>query len=309
MKTVSIVLILIVACISCSESPRRLLGEPNEKFAYSLDFGDTHTNLSFTRRQIETTHAQLADIGVSSARRITLNRMERELVDSYLKLALVITDDASDRLSDRECKFLNALIEGEIERNVDSWQDPPTANTNGEKLATFHGWIYYKRSVADPYRKLLPGKCPQWYIPLREGEGNEWTNNFYVVLDLDNGYEGGDELWLASLQGHYLERIGHLPLRIDSVPVISSDGKHFAAIIRPLRVVDGDWYDVVCFERKAFASSGSEPSMLGEENLIYETSKGIIRSLRWVGDKVECELLDNSNLITSRVLLSGHKSE
>jgi hypothetical protein len=49
--------------------------------------------------------------------------------------------------------------------------------------------------------------------------------------------------------------------------------------------------------------------MLGEENLIYETSKGIIRSLRWVGDKVECELLDNSNLITSRVLLSGHKSE
>ena len=87
----------------------------------------------------------------------------------------------------------------------------------GQTLAEHRGWIYTREEENAEWKKLIPGKCPQWF-----------SNGKRFVYFLDVGYDGAAELWSADAAGEARLRLTRSDYWIDRTPVLSRDGKKLA---------------------------------------------------------------------------------
>jgi WD40-like Beta Propeller Repeat len=106
---------------------------------------------------------------------------------------------------------------------------------HGAQLGEKREWIWIRDPGASTWRKLIPGRCPQWQL---DGK------RFYYFLDV--GYDGSRaELWSADADGEARVRLTQSDYFINDGPVaVSPDGDSLAFVYRTSRA-SGDFQDVV----------------------------------------------------------------
>jgi len=101
----------------------------------------------------------------------------------------------------------------------------------GEKLE----WIWIRDPGASTWRKLIPGRCPQWQV---DGK------RFYYFLDV--GYDGSRaELWSADADGEARVRLTQSDYFIQDGPVVVSPNGNSLAFVYQTSRASGDFQDVV----------------------------------------------------------------
>ena len=89
-----------------------------------------------------------------------------------------------------------------------------TDSVTGQILGEYHEWIYIYEPQSKQWKKLIPGRCPQW-IP----------NSKAFIYFLDVGYDGNRaELWQAKANGEGRVRITKSNVFISTTPMISPVG-------------------------------------------------------------------------------------
>jgi hypothetical protein len=108
----------------------------------------------------------------------------------------------------------------------------------GAQLGERFEWIWIRNPGASAWRKLIPGRCPQWQL---DGK------RFYYFLDV--GYDGSRaELWSADADGEARLRLTQSDYFINDGPVVvSPDGTSLAFVYHTSRS-SGDFEDVVVIE-------------------------------------------------------------
>lgn len=93
-----------------------------------------------------------------------------------------------------------------------------TNPVSGDMLAESRGWIYLRKRGTASWKKLIPGRCPQWFSAGRQ---------FYYFLDV--GYDGcRAQLWSAGPDGEARLRVSLHDYFIRRSPVVSQDGRRLA---------------------------------------------------------------------------------
>jgi hypothetical protein len=106
-----------------------------------------------------------------------------------------------------------------------------TGGQLGEKLE----WIWIRDPGASTWRKLIPGRCPQWQL---DGK------RFYYFLDV--GYDGSRaELWSADADGEARVRLTQSDYFINDGPVVVSPDGHSLAFVYRTSRASGGFQDVV----------------------------------------------------------------
>ena len=125
-------------------------------------------------------------------------------------------------------------------------QDPPDFRNQsnnvitGAQLGERLEWIWIKDPGASAWRKLIPGRCPQWQLDGRR---------FYYFLDV--GYDGSRaELWSADADGEARLRLTQSDYFINDGPVVvSPDGNSLAFVYHTSRA-SGGFQDVVVIDSR-----------------------------------------------------------
>jgi hypothetical protein len=110
----------------------------------------------------------------------------------------------------------------------------------GAQLGEKQEWIWIRDPGASAWRKLIPGRCPQWQL---DGK------RFYYFLDV--GYDGSRaELWSADADGEARLRLTQFDYFITDGPVVvSPDGDSLAFVYQTSRA-SGDFKDVVVIDSR-----------------------------------------------------------
>ena len=97
----------------------------------------------------------------------------------------------------------------------------------GLQLGEKHEWIWIREPGGGGWRKLIPGRCPQWQL---DGK------RFFYFLDV--GYDGNRaELWSADSDGEARWRLTQSDYFINDGPVVvSPDGHNLAFVPHQSRV-------------------------------------------------------------------------
>jgi hypothetical protein len=99
-------------------------------------------------------------------------------------------------------------------------------------------WIWIRDPGASAWRKLIPGRCPQWQL---DGK------RFYYFLDV--GYDGSRaELWSADADGEARVRVTQSDYFINDGPVVLSPDGHSLAFVYQTSRASGDFHDVVVID-------------------------------------------------------------
>ena len=136
----------------------------------------------------------------------------------------------------------------------------------GALLGESHEWIWARRPDESTWRKLIPGRCPQWFA---NGQG------FYYFLDV--GYDGSRaELWKANADGEDRVRLTQSDYFIANGPVVvSPDNRSLAFVYRTSRA-SGDFQDVVVID---FRPSPLKPT---DSRVVFRTRQNVdSQSLTW----------------------------
>jgi hypothetical protein len=110
----------------------------------------------------------------------------------------------------------------------------------GAQLGEKHEWIWLRDPGASAWRKLIPGRCPQWQL---DGK------RFYYFLDV--GYDGSRaELWSADADGEARLRLTQSDYFITDGPVVVSPDGYSLAFVYHTSRASGDFQDVVVIDSR-----------------------------------------------------------
>jgi hypothetical protein len=108
----------------------------------------------------------------------------------------------------------------------------------GLQLSEKHEWIWTREPGGGGWRKLIPGRCPQWQL---DGK------RFFYFLDV--GYDGSRaELWSADSDGEARLRLTQSDYFINDGPVVVSPDRHSLAFVYHTSRASGDFEDVVVID-------------------------------------------------------------
>jgi hypothetical protein len=108
----------------------------------------------------------------------------------------------------------------------------------GAQLAEQQEWIWILDPGGSAWRKLIPGRCPQW-----QSDGKR----FYYFLDV--GYDGSRaQLWSADAEGEARLRMTESDYFIKDGPVVVSPNGSSLAFVYHTSRASGDFTDVVVIE-------------------------------------------------------------
>lgn len=108
------------------------------------------------------------------------------------------------------------------------------------QLAEKQDWIWIRDPGASAWRKLIPGRCPQWQL---DGK------RFYYFLDV--GYDGSRaELWSADAEGEARLRLTQFDYFITDGPVVVSPDGYSLAFVYHTSRASGDFQDVVVVDSR-----------------------------------------------------------
>lgn len=108
----------------------------------------------------------------------------------------------------------------------------------GAQLAEQQEWIWIRDPGASTWRKLIPGRCPQW-----RSDGKR----FYYFLDV--GYDGSRaQLWSADAEGEARLRMTESDYFITDGPVVVSPNEGSLAFVYHTSRASGDFTDVVVID-------------------------------------------------------------
>lgn len=151
----------------------------------------------------------------------------------------------------------------------DSYVNLSVSPVSGAVLAELRGWIWTRERVTEPWRKLIPGRCPQW---------NNDSTGFYYFLDV--GYDGSRaELWSAHADGEARLRLTQSDYFILRGPVlVSPEGRSLAFYYETSRA-SGDFHDVVVIDFRPRTTKSSEG------RVVFRTRGRVDSStLRWTAE-------------------------
>jgi len=147
----------------------------------------------------------------------------------------------------------------------------------GQILGEYREWVYAETGKTEQWRKLIPGRCPQW-----SPDGKK----FFYFLDV--GYDGcRAELWSADANGESRFRCSRSDYFIRESPVVSEDGRKLAYHYNTC-MASGDLHDIVVIDLDHRINIGdSVPSgEQAEARVVLRTKERISsESLRWLGTK------------------------
>jgi hypothetical protein len=110
----------------------------------------------------------------------------------------------------------------------------------GAQLGEQQEWIWIRDPRTSAWRKLIPGRCPQWQL---DGK------RFYYFLDV--GYDGSRaELWSADADGEARLRLTQFDYFITNGPVVVSPDGHSLAFVYHTSRASGDFQDVVVIDSR-----------------------------------------------------------
>ncbi len=172
-------------------------------------------------------------------------------------------------------RFLVALIAYSIAFSSSSFADQDLDDTfrnrssnpvTGALLGEKQEWIWVRTYGESVWRKLIPGRCPQWYL---DGK------RFYYFLDV--GYDGNRaELWSANAEGEARVRLTQSDYFIASGPVVVSPDSRSLAFSYHTSRASGDYHDIVVVD---FLSSPMKPT---EGRVVFRTKSSVDpQTLQW----------------------------
>jgi hypothetical protein len=168
---------------------------------------------------------------------------------------------------------VQVIPSAEMEKRPSLWDSETVVDEVGaQRLAAYKGWVYWQKSDADPYVKLLPGICPQW-ISHHSGQQDRW---FYIFLPV--GFDGKSELWIGSTRGRYMGRAAKGEFFVNSTPALSPNEKSLATVLRPRCNAAGDTVSVYVILINDRAESPSQ------ERFVFTASGAAITDLRFEDD-------------------------
>jgi hypothetical protein len=137
----------------------------------------------------------------------------------------------------------------------------------GHVLAEYREWIYTKEKESTQWKKIIPGRCPQWF-----SDGKK----FFYFLDV--GYDGyRAELWSADANGEARLRLTRSDYWIRKSPVVSSDGRKLAYHYSTCRA-SGDFDDIVVIDL-----SKSDLDEKADAKVVLRTKEYTkFESLKWI---------------------------
>lgn len=138
----------------------------------------------------------------------------------------------------------------------------------GQVLAEYQEWVYAKAGKTQQWRKLIPGRCPQW-----SSDGKK----FFYFLDV--GYDGcRAELWSADANGENRLRCSRSDYFIRESPVVSEDGRKLAYHYQTCMAAGG-LHDIVVIDLVYLDGRA-------EAKVVLRTKERISsESLRWLGTR------------------------
>jgi hypothetical protein len=161
--------------------------------------------------------------------------------------------------------FFTTAAEGETER----FRNQSTNSVTGVVLGERHEWIWILEPGESKWRKLIPGRCPQWR---RDGAG------FYYFQDV--GYDGPRaQLWSANAAGEARLRLTPSDYFINEGPVMIATNNRSLAYCHQTCRASGDFWDVVVID---FGMPSSGPAKT-EARVVFRTKASIEpQTLRWI---------------------------
>ena len=145
-----------------------------------------------------------------------------------------------------------------------------TNAATGEVLAEHKEWIYLRDKTTGEWKKLIPGKCPQWC-----SDGKK----FFYFLDV--GYDGSRaELWQADSRGEGRIRLTRSDYFVRESPVVSKDQGKLAYLYQTC-MASGGFRDIVVIDLNGVKGSRET----AEAKVVLRTKEEVdARSLRWIGE-------------------------
>lgn len=138
----------------------------------------------------------------------------------------------------------------------------------GAQLGERFEWIWIRDPGASAWRKLIPGRCPQWHL---DGK------RFYYFLDV--GYDGSRaELWSADADGEARVRLTQSDYFIGNGPVVVSPDGHSLAFVYHTSRASGDFQDVVVIDARL-----NPPKPTAGRVVLRTRSSVDARTLIWQG--------------------------
>jgi hypothetical protein len=164
------------------------------------------------------------------------------------------------------CAFVLASFQVSAQDGGDSIRNQSSNVISGALLGERNEWIWIRESTVSSWRKLIPGRCPQWHP---DGKG------FYYFLDV--GYDGNRaELWSANADGEARHRLTQSDYFIADGPVVISPENSSLAFVYQTSRASGDFKDVVIIY---FLSSTIKPT---DGRVVLRTRSSLDpQSLRW----------------------------
>jgi len=168
---------------------------------------------------------------------------------------------------------------------------------SGEVLAEHSEWIYISEKKTGQWKKLIPGRCPQWFT---DGIG------FFYFLDV--GYDGDRaELWSANADGEERVRLSKSDYFITKSPVISKDGKKLAYHYSNCRA-SGEFEDIFVIELGSIHETA-------EAKVVFRAPEHTeIKLIKWIGENklqavVNTKTIEINTLIKSKNTLLRSSEE
>jgi len=155
---------------------------------------------------------------------------------------------------------------------------------SGQVLAERSGWIYISDKKTGQWKKLIPGKCPQWFT---KGTG--------FIYFLDVGYDGDRaELWSANADGENHIRLSKSDYFIAESPVISKDDKKLAHHYSACRAA-GRFEDIVVIELRNLDQTA-------DAKVFFRAPEYTdIKSIKWT-DKNQLQAVIDGKIININIL-------
>jgi hypothetical protein len=148
----------------------------------------------------------------------------------------------------------------------DTLRNQSTNSVTGAVLAEKDEWIWIRKSDAGTWQRLIPGRCPQWYL-----------NGKRFLYFLDVGYDGTRaELWSADPDGEARLRLTDSDYFIKDGPVLVSPDNRSLTFLYQTSRASGDFKDVVVVD---FRPSPIKPT---DGRVVFRTRSAVDpKTLSW----------------------------